>query len=227
MPTEVIEQAFRYLSRDDIEAVQICCRYFHSIISTEGFGKVTPLRLLGMVQLLNDEIAIWRNGEAKRFDYALIDSEDVLRWLRNTCVKSMCLVNTTYLMPAQLRTEPEQAERALRWFVAHRSMLRVVGIHVKLPLANDELKQAFLRPDPSHQWTLASLSGDIESSYHSRRLHWKMPSISLSETRKSSVAFKSPLTTWFAGCTDRLRHSSNAGNFTLLLRISTASTSDY
>ncbi|KAH7694497.1 hypothetical protein AAVH_38455, partial [Aphelenchoides avenae] len=63
-------------------------------------------------------------------------------------------------MPAQLRTEPEQAERALRWFVTHRSMLRIIGIHVKLPLDNDELKEAFLRPEPSHHWTLASISGD-------------------------------------------------------------------
>lgn len=143
----MLEEAFLYLSRDDVEALQISHRFFDDIISAEGFGKLTPLRPVEVVHLLDDVVAISRkrSATAKRFGY---DSEDVVNRLRNTCVDSLDM----------------SAVRALPWFIAHRSMFRVVNIRVELPSANAVLKKAFLRPGPAHHWTSAIIYGDLHGS---------------------------------------------------------------
>lgn len=149
----MLEHAFLYISREDVEALQISHRYFHGIISAEGFGKVTPLLRLKWVQLRDDRITICRNGTAKRFGY---DSEDVVAWLRITCVDTLDM--TAFFIQTHW-----SAERALRWIIDHRSMFLVVKIIVKLP-SDDALQEAFLRPDTSHHWTCVTIGGDIRGN---------------------------------------------------------------
>lgn len=149
----MLEHTFLYLSREDVEVLQVSFRYFLDLISAECFQKVAPLRRLQMLQLLNDGIAIWKNGKTKRFGY---DSEDVVRWLRNTCVKSLGLYTALHHQLTR-----REAERALRWFVAHRAVFRVVAIDLKLPFINDVFTHAFLHPIAAHHWTAASIQADV------------------------------------------------------------------
>ncbi|KAH7710709.1 hypothetical protein AAVH_21970, partial [Aphelenchoides avenae] len=147
LPREVLEYTFLYLSREEIEALQLSHRYFRDIVSTESFGNLNELRALDTLHLLNDNLAICINCEthAKHFRY---ESKDVDRWLRNTCVNSFYVKN-----------DPIWSEHALRWFIAHRHVFRVISIFVELPSVNATLQEAFLRPDPSHHWTYALFDG--------------------------------------------------------------------